>query len=101
LRYSSGCAARWLGYCIRACGRIDLSEWSANSDGLAFLDQHFGNFSRGGRGDFDVDFVGSDFDERLTGLYEITGLLAPARDRTFGDRFPHLGEYDLDQRLLH
>ncbi len=49
----------------------------------------------GGRGDFGVNFVGGDFEQRLVALDFVAGLLEPLGDGSFEDRFPHLGHDDI------
>ena len=45
----------------------------------------------GGRGNFGVNLVGGDFEQRLVALDFFARLLQPLGDGSFENRFPHLG----------
>ena len=63
--------------------------------GGAFGDFDFLQDAGGGRGDFGVDFVGGDFEQRFVALDFVAGLLQPLGDGALDDGFAHLGHDDV------
>ena len=93
LRSGSGfCRGGWF------CGRVAADDGydCVDLDGFAFVGADLGENAVGCRGDFGVDFVGGDFEERLVFLYGITDFLEPLSDGAFEDGFAHLGHDYLD-----
>src|ERR1019366_2711805 len=60
-------------------------------NGVAFGNLDFLKDSAGGRGDFGVDLVGGNLEQRFVALDLVTGLFQPLGDGPFENRFAHLG----------
>ena len=69
----------------------DDADYGVDLHGVAGLDLDL--LQRAGRrsGDFGVNLVGGDFEQRLVALDFVARLLEPLGDGSFEDRFPHLG----------
>jgi hypothetical protein len=80
-------------------GGINYADDGLNRDGLAFADFDFFKHAGGGGGNFRVDFVGRNLEQRLVALDFVAGLFQPFRDGAFKDAFAHLGHYDVDCHL--
>ena len=72
-------------------GFVDDADNGVDLDGLALLVADLLEDSSGGGGDFGVDLVGGDLEERLVALDSVAGLLEPLGDGAFEDGFAHLG----------
>ncbi len=83
---AAGCGRGGGGACF-----IDGADDGVDLDGGAFLDLDLAECAGGGRGDFGVDLVGGDFEERLVARDGVAGLLEPLGEGAFGDGFAHLG----------
>ena len=76
----------------RAAARaIDHRNDGLDGNGLAFSNLDFLQHTGGRRGNFGVDLVGGDFEQRLVALDLVTGLLEPLGDGAFENAFAHLG----------
>ena len=64
-------------------------------DGVAGFDLDLLKSAGRGRGDFGVNLVGGDFEQRLVTLDFVAGLFEPLGDGSFEDRFAHLGHDDV------
>ena len=73
----------------------DSADDRIHADGRAFGDFDFLQNAGGRSGNFGVDFVGGDFEERLVALDFVAGLLQPLGDGAFDDGFAHLGHDDV------
>ena len=105
LLFFFGGRCRWRGRGFgRRCGRLGCSGFAVHRDGAddrvhangcSFGDFDFLQDSGGGRGNFGIDFVGRNFEERLVALDFVSGLLQPLGDGAFDDGFAHLGHDDV------
>ncbi len=85
---------RWGGgFAIRSDGADDR----IHADRCAFGDFDFLQHAGGGRGNFGVNLVGGDFEERLVALDFVSGLLQPFGDGAFDDGFAHLRHDDVSR----
>ena len=94
-RRGSRCARRGRGSTDRGIG-FDPRHHGLDGDGLPFLDQDLGEHTSVRRGNFGVDLVGRDLEDRLVALDGVADLLEPLRQRALGDGFTHLGHYYID-----
>ena len=74
-----------------AIGFANDADNGVDLNGVAFGNFDFLEDAAGGGGDFGVDLVGGDLEERLVALDLVTGLLQPLGDGSFENRFAHLG----------
>ena len=73
----------------------DGSDDRVHADRRAFGDFDFLQNAGGGSGNFGVDLVGGDFEERFVALNFVAGLLQPLGNSAFDDGFAHLGHDDV------
>ena len=69
----------------------DDTDYGVDLDGVALGDFDFLEDAAGGGGDFGVDLVGGDFEQRLVALDFVAGLFEPLGDGAFEDGLAHLG----------
>jgi hypothetical protein len=86
--------------CARAVTRgVNHADNGLNGHGFAFADLDFFEHAGGRRGNFGVDLVRRDLEQRFVALDFVAGFLEPLGDGTFKDAFAHLGHYDVDCHL--
>ena len=73
----------------------DGSDDGVHADRGAFGDFDFLQNSGGGGGNFGVDLVGGDLEQRFVALDFVAGLLQPLGDSALNDGFAHLGHDDV------
>ena len=105
LRFFLFFAAGWRRSCRRGIGGGgsgfaidgDGADYRVHSDGRAFGDFDFLQNSRGGSGNFGVDFVGGDFKQRFVALNLVARLFQPLGNSALDDGFAHLGHDDVSR----
>ncbi len=87
--------ARRIGDCrSRRSDLVDHRDRRAGRDGLAFLGDDLSEDAADRRGDFGVDLVGRNLDERFVLLDAVADFLEPLRDGPLGDGLTELGHHD-------
>ena len=81
----------------RAAVQRDLGEQRADVHGVALGGVDLDHGARRGRGNFGVDLVRRDLDDRLVFRDGIAFLLVPFQDGSLGDRVPHRRHDHLDR----
>ncbi len=81
----------WLARVRRPLAVADDADHGVHLDGVACLDLDLLERAGRGSGNFGVNLVGGDFEQRLVALDFVAGLLEPLGNGSFEDRFPHLG----------
>ena len=92
--------ARGSGRSDGLAGRADAGDDGIDGDDRTLLDQDLGEDALGGGGDFRIDLVGGDFEERLVALDGVADLLEPLGQRAFDNALAHLGHHNIGHGVL-
>src|SRR5580700_2331098 len=83
-----------------AVAGFDHGDDGLNWHRLAFADFDFFQHPSRGRGNFRVDFIGGNFEQRFVALDFVSGLFQPLGYRAFKNTFAHLGHDDVNSHGL-